>query len=65
VLAPAAQRDDGAHALAPEPGEVVRARLGRARIGRGMVWRSAQPGPHDLAWFRRQGVRTIISLRGG
>jgi len=39
--------------------------LNRHRIGRGMVWRSAQPGPHDLAWFRRQGVRTIISLRGG
>ena len=24
-----------------------------------------QPTPHQLAWFRRQGVRTVISLRGG
>ncbi|MGY2048660.1 fused DSP-PTPase phosphatase/NAD kinase-like protein [Methylobacterium sp. JK268] len=39
--------------------------LNRHRVGRGLVWRSAQPAPHDLAWFKRQGVRTIISLRGG
>ncbi|MFE1599609.1 tyrosine-protein phosphatase [Methylobacterium sp. ID0610] len=39
--------------------------LNRHRIGRGLLWRSAQPAPHDLAWFKRQGVRTIISLRGG
>ncbi|ACL57852.1 tyrosine-protein phosphatase [Methylobacterium nodulans] len=39
--------------------------LNRHRIGRGLLWRSAQPAPHDLAWFKRQGLRTIISLRGG
>jgi protein tyrosine/serine phosphatase len=29
------------------------------------LWRSAQPAPHQLAWFARQGIRTIINLRGG
>ncbi len=37
----------------------------RHRVGTGGLWRSAQPAPHDLAWFKRRGVRTIISLRGG
>ena len=39
--------------------------LNRHRVGTGLVWRSAQPTPRQLAWFRRQGVRTVISLRGG
>jgi len=39
--------------------------LNRHRVGTGAVWRSAQPGPHQLARFRAEGVRTIISLRGG
>lgn len=39
--------------------------LNRHRVGRGQVWRSAQPGPHQLARFRAEGVRTVISLRGG
>ena len=39
--------------------------LNRHRVGAGLVWRSAQPTPHQLAWFRRQGVRTVVSLRGG
>jgi protein tyrosine/serine phosphatase len=39
--------------------------LNRHRIGAGQVWRSAQPGPHQLARFRAEGIRTIISLRGG
>ena len=29
------------------------------------LWRSAQPAPHQFAWFARQGVRTVINLRGG
>lgn len=29
------------------------------------LWRAAQPAPHQLAWFARQGVRTVINLRGG
>lgn len=29
------------------------------------VSRSAQPAPHDIARFARQGFRTIINLRGG
>lgn len=38
--------------------------LNRHRVGAGRLWRSAQPGPHDLARFARQGIRTVISLRG-
>jgi protein tyrosine/serine phosphatase len=29
------------------------------------LWRSAQPAPHQLAWFADRGVRTVINLRGG
>ena len=39
--------------------------LNRHRLGQGKIWRSAQPTPHQLAWFRRQGVKTVVSLRGG
>jgi protein tyrosine/serine phosphatase len=39
--------------------------LNRHRVGTGQVWRSAQPGPHQLARFRAEGIRTVISLRGG
>lgn len=28
------------------------------------LWRSAQPSPGDLAWAARQGIRTVVSLRG-
>jgi len=28
------------------------------------VWRSAQPAPHNVARLARQGIRTIINLRG-
>lgn len=27
------------------------------------LWRSAQPSPADIAWARRAGIRTILSLR--
>jgi protein tyrosine phosphatase (PTP) superfamily phosphohydrolase (DUF442 family) len=27
------------------------------------LWRSSQPAPFDVAWARRQGVRTVLSLR--
>jgi len=30
----------------------------------GQMWRSAQPGRRALAWARRQGIRTILNLRG-
>ncbi|WP_375464249.1 tyrosine-protein phosphatase [uncultured Methylobacterium sp.] len=39
--------------------------LNRHRVGAGALWRSAQPGPHQLARFRAEGIRTVISLRGG
>jgi protein tyrosine/serine phosphatase len=29
------------------------------------LWRSAQPAPHQLARFAREGGRTIVNLRGG
>jgi protein tyrosine/serine phosphatase len=38
--------------------------LNRHRVSAGL-WRSAQPAPHQLAWFAAQGVRTVVSLRGG
>lgn len=38
--------------------------LNRHRVADGL-WRAAQPAPHQLAWFRRQGVRTVVNLRGG
>ncbi len=28
------------------------------------VWRSAQPAPHHLRWAQRQGIRTVVNLRG-
>ena len=28
------------------------------------LWRSAQPSPLDIAWARRAGIRTVLSLRG-
>ncbi|MEZ5923773.1 MAG: sulfur transferase domain-containing protein [Hyphomicrobiaceae bacterium] len=28
------------------------------------AWRSAQPAPHDLRRYARQGIRTIVNLRG-
>ena len=39
--------------------------LNRHPVGTRGLWRSAQPGPHQLARFRAEGVRTIVSLRGG
>lgn len=29
------------------------------------LWRSAQPAPHQLARLRREGLRTVVNLRGG
>ncbi|HEU6442117.1 MAG TPA: tyrosine-protein phosphatase [Microvirga sp.] len=29
------------------------------------LWRTAQPAPHQIEALRREGVRTIINLRGG
>lgn len=37
--------------------------LNRHALG-GEAYRSAQPAPHDIARFARQGIRTIINLRG-
>ncbi len=37
--------------------------LNRHRLGR-EAWRSAQPAPHQIRWFARRGVRTVVNLRG-
>lgn len=37
--------------------------LNRHRISP-QAWRAAQPAPHDIRRFAREGVRTIINLRG-
>jgi protein tyrosine/serine phosphatase len=37
--------------------------LNRHRLGR-EAWRSAQPSPGQIRWFVRQGVRTVVNLRG-
>lgn len=37
--------------------------LNRHKIAPG-VWRAAQPGPHHIARFAREGVRTLVNLRG-
>lgn len=37
--------------------------LNRHRLAEG-VWRSAQPAPHHVRRFARDGIRTIVNLRG-
>src|SRR5262249_46216013 len=37
--------------------------LNKHRLGKN-AWRAAQPAPHHIRTFARQGVRTIINLRG-
>ncbi len=54
-----------ANMLLVDHGVLRLAYLNRHPVTPGRLWRSAQPAPHDLAWFRRAGVRTVISLRGG
>jgi len=38
--------------------------LNRHRVGE-RAWRAAQPAPHQIRRFAREGGRTVISLRGG
>lgn len=40
------------------------AHLNLHRVG-ARAWRSAQPAPHQIARFKRLGVKTVVSLRGG
>ncbi|GJD97176.1 hypothetical protein OCOJLMKI_4404 [Methylobacterium iners] len=65
IQGPASRLMAWANMLLVDHGVFRLAYLNRHEIGRGGMWRSAQPTPHQLAWFRRQGVRTVISLRGG
>ncbi|GJE76701.1 hypothetical protein BGCPKDLD_3299 [Methylorubrum suomiense] len=65
IAGPVARAQAWANMLLVDHGVFRLAYLNRHRIGTGLVWRSAQPSPHQLAWFKRQGVRTVVSLRGG
>lgn len=38
--------------------------LNRHRVGE-QAWRSAQPAPHHIRQMAREGVRTVVNLRGG
>lgn len=40
------------------------AHLNKHRVGE-HLWRSAQPSPRDIARMARQGLKTIVNLRGG
>ena len=65
IAGPVARARAWASMLLVDHGVFRLAYLNRHRVGEGKLWRSAQPTPHQLAWFRRRGVRTVISLRGG
>ncbi|GJD47314.1 hypothetical protein OPKNFCMD_0020 [Methylobacterium crusticola] len=65
IVGPGGRVRAWANMLLVDHGVFRLAYLNRHQVGRGGLWRSAQPAPHDLAWFRRRGVRTVISLRGG
>jgi protein tyrosine/serine phosphatase len=53
-----------ANMLLVDHGLIRLAYLNRHQVSE-KLWRSAQPSPGQIAWFARQGVRTIINLRGG
>lgn len=53
-----------AHMLLADHGVFRLAYLNRHRVSP-KLWRSAQPAPYQLAWFAKEGVRTVINLRGG
>jgi protein tyrosine/serine phosphatase len=61
---PASRARAWAHMLLADHGVFRLAYLNRHRVTN-TLWRSAQPAPHQLAWFAAQGVRTIVNLRGG
>ena len=65
IAGPAARIGAWANMLLVDHGVFRLAYLNRHRVGTGALWRSAQPSPMDLARFRREGVRTVVSLRGG
>src|SRR5215212_3652965 len=64
IEGPARRLGAWANMLLADHGVFRLAYLNRHRVS-GRLWRSAQPAPHQVAWFAAQGVRTIINLRGG
>ena len=65
IAGPAARVAAWANMLLMDHGVFRLAYLNRHPVGVGRLWRSAQPSPLDLARFHREGVKTIVSLRGG
>lgn len=65
IAGPVARVGAWANMLLVDHGVFRLAYLNKHPVGSGLVWRSAQPSPGQIAWFKRQGVRTVISLRGG
>jgi protein tyrosine/serine phosphatase len=53
-----------AHMVLADHGAFRLLYLNRHLVSEGL-WRSAQPAPHQLAWYKAQGVRTVVNLRGG
>ncbi len=53
-----------AHMLLADHGIFRLAYLNKHRVGSGLL-RSAQPAPHQIRRLAREGVRTIVNLRGG
>lgn len=64
IAGPAGRAKAWANMLLVDHGVFRLAYLNRHRVS-GRLWRAAQPAPHHLAWFAAQGVRTVVSLRGG
>lgn len=53
-----------AHMLFADHGIFRLVYANRARVT-GELWRSSQPSPGQIARFAREGVRTVVNLRGG
>lgn len=61
---PGARASAWAHLLFVDHGLLRLVYLNAHRVGP-HLWRAAQPAPHDLARFKRHGVRTVLCIRAG
>jgi protein tyrosine/serine phosphatase len=64
IEGPARRLEAWANMLLTDHGAFRLIYLNRHRVSE-RLWRSAQPAPHQIAWFAARGVRTIVNLRGG
>lgn len=62
LATPRDRREAWASLMLSDHGLLRLAYRNRHRVSDGL-WRSAQPAPADIAWARRNGVRTVLSLR--